>query len=457
MSSSRIAGPDPRSPEGAPAPGAAGGAAGPRGDPRGDGRGRILMVAPQPFYQDRGTPIAERYVLRALTELGFSVDLLTYPVGSTPEIPGVRYLRVPNPLGFRRVPVGFSLRKVFLDLLIAGRMLRLAATRRYRAVHAAEEAAFLAVALRPLHGAHVIYDMASSLPEQLALLPVFRWRPVQRLCRWTERRLLRSVDTTVASLGLGRIVRSADPEGRVREWLFPAEHGPAGVGERAALRRELELPGGARTVVYTGTFAAYQGIPELLGAVPEVASAHPDAHFVLVGAVDGAEAARIRRAVPGPWRGRLRVLPRQDRHRIGRFLDLADVLVSSRVAGENVPLKVFDYLAAGKPIVATDIPAHRALLDGTLAEIVPPTAAGLAAGLDRLLADAARAEDLAASARRYAGEHLSWEAFLVRMEELVEPLLAPPDRATASGTRPPSGRPSVRPSGRPEGVPPSSG
>src|SRR5690606_8496034 len=48
---------------------------------------RILVVTPQPFYEDRGTPIALRYLLRALTELGYAVDLLVFPIGREIEIP----------------------------------------------------------------------------------------------------------------------------------------------------------------------------------------------------------------------------------------------------------------------------------------------------------------------------------------------------------------------------------
>ncbi len=51
---------------------------------------RILLVAPQPFYEDRGTPIAVKHVLEALSEGGYKVDLLTYPVGKAIELPGLR-------------------------------------------------------------------------------------------------------------------------------------------------------------------------------------------------------------------------------------------------------------------------------------------------------------------------------------------------------------------------------
>ncbi|HTK41735.1 MAG TPA: hypothetical protein VL287_09085, partial [Gemmatimonadales bacterium] len=54
---------------------------------------RVLVVAPEPFYEDRGTPIAIRSVLAALSELHYEVDLLTYPVGQAVSIPGLQVIR----------------------------------------------------------------------------------------------------------------------------------------------------------------------------------------------------------------------------------------------------------------------------------------------------------------------------------------------------------------------------
>ena len=57
---------------------------------------RILMIAPQPFFQPRGTPFSEFYRIRALTELGHDVDLVTYPIGEDVDIPGLTIYRTPS-------------------------------------------------------------------------------------------------------------------------------------------------------------------------------------------------------------------------------------------------------------------------------------------------------------------------------------------------------------------------
>jgi glycosyltransferase involved in cell wall biosynthesis len=113
--------------------------------------------------------------------------------------------------------------------------------------------------------------------------------------------------------------------------------------------------------------------------------------------------------------GRLHILPRQERDIIPAFMAMADVLVSSRSYGENVPLKIFDYMASGKPIVATDIKAHRALLDADCAVLVDVSVQGLAAGISRALDDPGWAARLGERARQHSGRGAGGESF----EQLV--------------------------------------
>lgn len=380
--------------------------------------GTVLLIAPQPFYQDRGTPIATQLALVALAELGYRVDLLTYPLGASPEIDGVRYLRLPNPLGFKSIPVSFSWKKVFLDGLLALQLPSMMRRNRYVYIHAIEEAAFLAVLLRSFHRAPVVYDMASSLPEQLALKPMFRVGPLQTTFRAMEKWLLQNVDCVIASAGLGGLVSQIAAETPVFEWRFPAQGSPVKADEIAQLRGELGLSTDTRVVCYTGTFAAYQGIPQLISGLSAVVARHPKVCFVLVGAQNEAEVRATLESVPEALRANVRILSRQPREAIGRFLAMADVLVSPRMVGDNIPLKVFDFLAMEKPLVATRIAAHEAVLDNELAMMVEPSMAGISGGINAVLSDALLADRLSRSARAYAEEHLSWPGFVKLVDDL---------------------------------------
>jgi glycosyltransferase involved in cell wall biosynthesis len=375
----------------------------------------VLMVAPQPFYENRGTPIALRYVLHALSELGRRVDVLTLPIGEPVEIRGVRIFRTSNPLHVRHVPVGFSMRKFMFDLLLFWKLRQRLRAERYGCVHGVEEGAFLATFLCRRRGVAVIYDMQSSMPEQLAQKPWFAGGTPHSIARSLERWLLRSADFVACSTGLAEYVRSVAPSAALREWRFPATPPSASPDELAALRLELGLPADAQVVLYGGNFAPYQGMEILFEATPKVLAAVPNAFMVFAGASSGQLHHRVGNSTHA---NRVRVLPRQPRRRMDAFIELASVLVSPRNHGGNFPLKIFDYLAAGKPIVATDVPAHRAVLDDTLALLVPSSPAAIAEGVIRVLRDRALAERLAAAGAAYAREHLTWPIFVRSVDEI---------------------------------------
>src|SRR4026208_1836406 len=64
---------------------------------------KILMIAPEPFFEPRGTPFSEYHRIRALLELGHTVDLVTYPFGEDVALPGLRVFRALRPPPVRRV------------------------------------------------------------------------------------------------------------------------------------------------------------------------------------------------------------------------------------------------------------------------------------------------------------------------------------------------------------------
>ncbi len=371
----------------------------------------MLVIAPQPFYKDRGTPIAARQVVEALCQSGYLVDLATFPVGRPISLPNLTIHRAANPLRIRRVPVGFSGSKVLLDLTLVPKVAALLLRNRYHAIHALQEAVFFALPLGRAAGVPVVYDVQSSLPDQMVTHRFFRSRAVQRRLRDLERALLLRADAVVPFAGLGPQLRSRAPSARIHEWPFPTGLTPAPSDAVSALRTELGIPAGAQVVLYTGTFEPYQGLPLLLGAIAEVRRAVPDAVFVLVGR-DPAQSDEVDRLIAALSDGTaVRVVGRQPRDAMPSYLALADVLVSPRAYGDNLPLKIFDYLPTGTPIVATDIAAHRAVLDPTRAEMPQPTAVGLERAITRVLRDKSHAATLGTNAREYAAKYLSWEAY----------------------------------------------
>ena len=76
------------------------------------------MLAPEPFFEPRGTPFSEYHRIKALGELGHHVDLVTYPIGRDVELPNLRIFRSLRPPFVRKVRIGPSVTKVVLDALM---------------------------------------------------------------------------------------------------------------------------------------------------------------------------------------------------------------------------------------------------------------------------------------------------------------------------------------------------
>jgi len=103
---------------------------------------------------------------------------------------------------------------------------------------------------------------------------------------------------------------------------------------------------------------------------------------------------------------------RQPERAIPAYLAMATVVVSPRSSGSNLPLKVLQYLAAGRAIVATSIAAHRTILTDQLAVLAEPTSSALAGAIVGLLTDSVKVGKLESAARQYADQNLGWSKFV---------------------------------------------
>src|SRR3990167_624419 len=108
---------------------------------------KILLVAPEPFYTERGTPIAIKLLAETLCEFGNKVDLLTYHVGEDVNINGLNLIRISKPPFCNTIPIGFSWKKILADIYLSFHMIGLLMRNKYDVIHAVEESIFPAVCI----------------------------------------------------------------------------------------------------------------------------------------------------------------------------------------------------------------------------------------------------------------------------------------------------------------------
>jgi len=384
------------------------------------------MIAPEPFFEARGTPFSEYHRIRALVDLGHTVDLVTYPFGRDVTLPGLRVHRSWRPPCVQGVKVGPSLAKIPLDLLLALKALHVALKWRFDYVHSHEEGGGIGLLLARLRGVPHLYDMHSSLPEQLSNFDFSRSRLLLGAFRALERRMLRgSASVIVICKRLEDTARPIAPGAHiVRIENAPGSAETTGGGAPVPVRERAGLDGGAPVVLYTGTFEAYQGLDLLFKAMRAVVGVRPDARLLLAGGKPD-QVERARREAEREGLAQAAVFAgERPADEIPSYLAAADVLVSPRSRGTNTPLKIYQYLRAGRPIVATNLLTHTQVLDGRVAELTDPTPEAFAAGILRVLGDPEYAARLGRAAGELAATRYTYESYVARTNEALGPIVA---------------------------------
>ncbi len=377
----------------------------------------ILMIAPQPFYTERGTPMNVRLLCQVLGNAGHSIDLLVFPTGQDLKIKNVRIIRIPNLFKAKSIPIGPSLIKMAFDILLTTFSMILCLIKRYEVIHGIEEGGFLAVALGKCLGKQSIFDMDSSISEQLRyskfIKQPFFIKPVILL----EKLALghSSMILTVCS-ALTEKARMFSPKGNIVQiedipLLDISENSTDRLTEKMIYDYGL---GDSKRVVYTGNLEAYQGIDLLLDAWEKFLSLEGNiikSVLVIVGGPEDRVSHYKRMTeIRGLTNSVCWIGPRPS-NEMGAWMEMSHVLVSPRSEGDNTPLKVYSYMNSGRPIVATRRRTHTQVLDDTTAFLTEPEHTQFAEAIFTVLKNPGLAREKSEKARQTVEDKYSYGVF----------------------------------------------
>ena len=377
----------------------------------------VLLLAPHPFYQERGTPIAVRFLASALAEDGHVVDILTYHEGQDVAFEGaVRIHRSPKPLLVGGIRPGFSLKKLACDAFMFPAALRLARAGRYDAVHAVEESVFMAMRIRRRFGVPYVFDMDSSMPQQLAEKSAL-FRPLRPCLEWFETRAIRgaaAVAPMCQSLAEMAAARGAARTVVLHDVPLFDPRAPAAPADLPPLPKPCFM--------YVGNLEGYQGVGLLIESFALYAAQGGAGSLVIVGGAEAHVRGYRRLADRSGAGARIFLVGPRPVAMMPSLFAAADVLVSPRVKGVNTPMKIYSYLLSGKPVLATDIASHTQVLDAEIAVLSACRAADMADGMRRLAEDTALRARLAQNAAKRVQEKYSLSSFKARVRELYDGL-----------------------------------
>jgi len=362
---------------------------------------KILMIAPEPFFQPRGTPISVYFRLQALADLGHEVDLLTYHLGEDRGFPGLKISRTPSLFFVKKIKIGPSFTKILLDLMLLIKAFFLIRSKPYDVIFSHEEASWFGTAFAKRKKIPHLYDMHSSLPQQLENFRFSRSRILKRVFFALERYVLKNSQSIIVICP--DLLRKLEEEHvahkavLIENFLDFDSGGPP--AERIEEERAKYDSSGEKIVLYAGNFESYQGISLLLDASAQLDE--KSVVFLLVGGKPDHVKEMKKRAAELDISDRVIFTGQVAPAEVSLYIAMADVLVSPRTAGTNTPLKIYSFLKSGKPVVATKLWTHTQVLDEKISVLAEPDPQSLAEGIRFALFDA-QASGRALAAKRMA-------------------------------------------------------
>jgi glycosyltransferase involved in cell wall biosynthesis len=372
----------------------------------------ILMIAPCPFPTSQGSQTLIRQLAAGLQGRGHTVHLVTYHHGEYQadfDFPVYRTRRLP---GTGRLKAGPSAGKLGLDWLLWRKARAVGLRVKPDLVHGHNyEGALIGALVARRLGVPLVYHTHNVLHEELPTY--FRDPMSRRIARWLgmflDRRIPVQADAVVAlndavrdeltALGVRAEVISVIPPG-----VWPEEWPPA------------EGPPRTASIVYTGNLDNYQNLSILIDSMAIVAREMPDAVLTIVSHERSPRLeARVRSL---GLSGSVDFVLAHGFHAVRRWILRSSLAVCTRLPSCGYPIKLVNYLAAGRAVVASRACAH-GIVDGETGLIVESMAPEpFAAAILRLLRDPCLAAKLGAAAREMALSTLSWDRALPEIEGL---------------------------------------
>ncbi len=313
---------------------------------------RILMIAPTPFFSDRGCHIRVLNSYLQYKSKGYSVDLVTYPIGR--NILNIKPFRVKNILGYKKTSPGFSPYKPFLDLRMYFLAKKLLKKNNYDFIYShLHEGALIGVRLGKKFKKKVIFDAQGSLTGELSSQGTIKNKGLLHKLIWPlEKFITENSDEIITSTeGLKDFMIK---NFKVKKITLEKDLPDKSLFNSKVKSAKIKLPKNKKIVVYLGGLQQYKGIRYLLEAIPYVSKGF---HFLMMG-YPVEEAKKLAKELGVS--DRITFTGKIPYEKAPNYLKLGDIAVSPKTleSGE-ANAKIYNYIAMNLPMVCFDMEETR--------------------------------------------------------------------------------------------------
>jgi glycosyltransferase involved in cell wall biosynthesis len=378
---------------------------------------RILVLAPHPFYIDRGTPIDVDILVRALCELGHEVHLATLHAGEDRDYEGLTIHRIDAPKGVGMPSPGFSGAKLKCDVKLYKLAKRLINEIKPDVIHAGEEAVFMARWFKMRHKIPYVYDMDSSIAQQMIeqigflkpfgfLFHAFEGIGVKGAAACAP--VCHALADLAKKQGARRFVTLHDISQLDVESLE----------QTGWLRQRCGIGADSTLLVYCGNLQTYQGVGLLIDGMKHAIDLGANVDAVVAGGEQDQIDAYTAKADALGIGGKVHFIGRWPADQLGKLLIEGDILAAPRTKGINTPQKVFPYLHTGKAVLVTDLPTHSQILTQEVCRLAPADSVGFGGAIAELAYNKELQISLGEAGKAFAERDHTYTAHKQRVESL---------------------------------------
>ena len=383
------------------------------------------MIAPTPFFADRGCHVRILEEARSLETLGHHVTICTYHIGR--DIDGIeikRSLRIP---WYSKLSAGPSLHKLYIDVFLLWTVVLSCLKKKPDIIHGhIHEGIVIGKIVSALFRVPLVADLQGSLTEELLQYQFMKeGRFLHRFIQWAERMINRLPDAIFVSSGMSL---DSSPD-KYREVKCTLSVIPDGVNCEVfnpvcsidGLYERLDISSETKVVGFIGALANHQGLSILLEAIPYVVDVYKNVHFLIMGYpnIEFYKEQSIDLGIDKYITFTGRILYEE----VPQYLRICDVGVTPKLSITEANGKLLNYMAMELPVVASDILVNRDILGdiGVYAEVGNPLS--LANAILKVLLDDEYRSNIGITLREIAISKYSWTSIGKRMEEVYQILL----------------------------------
>lgn len=326
---------------------------------------KILVIAPTPFFADRGCHVRIYEETKALLKLGYQVKIVTYHLGKSPV--GLDIHRIINIPWYHKLSAGPAWHKFYLDILLFFKLCQVNKVFQADIIHAhLHEGCFLAFFLKKIYKIPIVFDLQGSLSGELVdhgfISNKGFWYKIfyyleKKIDHWADHIIISSV--VMQKQLIDDFQMQPERITIVNDGISNKNDEKAILCDKQKLFEKLSLPKDKKIIIYLGHLSKYQGIDLLIEAASILLLKRQDFYFLMMGYPEEKYKEKIRKLNLDNY---FNFIGKINYPEINDYLSLGQIAISPKLSLVESNGKLYNYMACGLPVIAFDSLVNREIL-----------------------------------------------------------------------------------------------